>query len=114
MKWWQRFLAFTKNEWGKFRVCCRKSCADCCASCCKKGKRKKKAVVLTEESLRSVRKLFSFETFFDMYQTYKRHEVLVTQHDVQIVAAQNEQSLKEKSVNEALISLREKVESQEQ
>lgn len=78
MKWWQRFFAFIKNEWGKFRVCCRRCCADNCANCCKKGKRKKKAVVLTEESLRSVRKLFSFETFFDMYQTYKRHEVLVT------------------------------------
>jgi len=68
--------------------------------------------VVNEESLRSVRKLFSFETFFDMYQAYKRHEVLVTQHDVQLVAAQNEQTLKERSVNQALSSLREKTEAQ--
>ena len=64
----QRFNAFCKNEWRKFVGCCKKCCA----------KKKKKEKPITEDRLKSVRKLFSFETFFELYETSKRHEVLVT------------------------------------
>ena len=58
MTWWQRFVAFSKNEWQKFKACCKK--------CCSKKKKKKEQPV-SEERMKSVRKLFSFETFFELY-----------------------------------------------